>query len=38
MSGEIKEEIKREYERIKDKLPYEDFLEKMDERKRSTLT
>ena len=34
MSGEIKEEIKREYERIKDKLPYEDFLEKMDERKK----
>jgi replication factor A1 len=34
MSGEIKEEINREYEKIKDKLPYEDFLKKMDERKK----
>jgi replication factor A1 len=33
MTGEIKEEIKKEYERIKDKIPYEDFLKKMDERK-----
>jgi replication factor A1 len=33
MTGEIKEEIKKEYERIKDKIPYEDFLKKMEERK-----
>ena len=33
MTGEIKEEIKKEYERIKDKIPYDDFLKKMEERK-----
>ena len=33
MTGDIKEEIKKEYERIKDKIPYDDFLKKMEERK-----
>ena len=33
MSGEINQEIKSEYEKIKDKISYEDFLKKMEERK-----
>ena len=33
MSGEINQEIKNEYEKIKDKISYEDFLTKMEERK-----
>ena len=33
MSGEINQEIKNEYEKIKDKISYEDFLKKMEERK-----
>ena len=33
MSGEINQEIKSEYEKIKDKISYEDFLKKMKERK-----
>ncbi len=33
MSGEINQEIKNEYEKIKDKISYEDFMKKMEERK-----
>ncbi len=33
MSGDINQEIKSEYEKIKDKISYEDFLKKMKERK-----
>jgi len=33
MSGEINQEIKSEYEKIQDKISYEDFLKKMEERK-----
>ena len=33
MSGEINHEIKSEYEKIQDKISYEDFLKKMEERK-----
>jgi len=33
MSQEISQEIKSEYEKIKDKIPYDDFLKKMEERK-----
>jgi len=33
MSGEINQEIKSEYEKIKDKISYKDFLKKMEERK-----
>ncbi len=33
MSGEINQEIKNEYEKIKDKISYEDFLKKMEKRK-----
>jgi replication factor A1 len=33
MSEEISQEIKSEYEKIKDKISYDDFLKKMDERK-----
>jgi len=34
MSGEVNDEIMKEYERIKDKISYEDFLKKMEERKK----
>ena len=33
MSEDISQEIKSEYEKIKDKISYEDFLKKMEERK-----
>ncbi len=33
MSDEINQEIKNEYEKIKDKISFEDFLKKMEERK-----
>jgi replication factor A1 len=33
MSGEINQEIKNEYEKIKDKISYKDFMKKMEERK-----
>jgi len=33
MSHEISQEIKSEYEKIKDKISYDDFLKKMEERK-----
>jgi replication factor A1 len=33
MSGEINQEIKSEYDKIQDKISYEDFLKKMGERK-----
>jgi len=33
MSEEISQEIKSEYEKIKDKISYDDFLKKMEERK-----
>ncbi|KAF5086502.1 OB-fold nucleic acid binding domain-containing protein [Methanobacterium aggregans] len=34
MSGEVNDEIMKEYERIKDEISYEDFLKKMEERKK----
>ena len=34
MSGEVNDEIMKEYERIKDNISYEDFLKKMEERKK----
>lgn len=34
MSGEVSDEIMKEYERIKDKISYEDFLKKMEQRKK----
>jgi len=34
MSSEVNDEIMKEYERIKDKISYEDFLKKMEERKK----
>ena len=34
MSGEVNDELLKEYERIKDKISYDDFLKRMEERKK----